>query len=228
MAMRKMSFYLMMFGLFDFVQQCSRNAGRTMRRHANVILPLMATLSAAMLHEEIWLVRSTFYQSPTNMPMLRFQSGFWNGVNAEEIFTLRYRFRRTDFADMLLRMGLASEVNGGLKFKFMRSRYRYNIPADFAVMVMLRRLGYPCRFADLVCEFGKSSTYICEAFHTAIDYIFIRFAQGGVCPFLWEDAFPSFARAFSILGSPIPTLIGIMDGNFMGVARPGGMRQQAH
>jgi hypothetical protein len=91
MAMRKMSFYFMMFGLFDFVQQNSRNAGRIMRRHANVIIPLMSTLAAAMLHEEIWLVRSTFYQSPTNMPMLRFQSGFWNGlgVNAENIFTLR-------------------------------------------------------------------------------------------------------------------------------------------
>ena len=64
----------------------------------------------------------------------------------------------------------------------------------------------------------------------AMDYIFKKFASKGVCQFLWEDAFPSFARAFSILGSPIqvPTLIGLMDGTFMGVGRPGGMCNYHH
>ena len=55
MAMRKVSCFLMMFGLLDMLKQSARNAIRSSRR-ANVILPLMATLAAAMLHEEIWLV----------------------------------------------------------------------------------------------------------------------------------------------------------------------------
>ena len=81
------------------------------------------------------------------------------------MFILRYRFRRADFADMLLRMHLASEVGGNLHFKYLRSSKRSLIPADFAMMVMLQRLAYPCRFADLVCEFGKTTTYICDALH---------------------------------------------------------------
>jgi hypothetical protein len=227
MAMRKISCYFMILGVFDVVTKSARNVGRKLRR-ADVILPLMATLTAAMLHEEMWLLRSTYFSAPTDMTMLRFQSAYLRQDSAQNMFTMRYRFRYADFADMLFRMGLTIEVGGRLQFKYLRSRYRYCIPADFAMMVLLRRLGYPCRFADLVCEFGKPTTYICEAFHTAIDYVFLKYARGGVCPFLWEGSFMSFAEAFHILGSPIPTIIGLMDGNFMGVARPGGMRNFQH
>ena len=106
----------MMFGLLDMLKQSAKIAVRTSRR-ANVILPLMATLASAMLHEEIWLVRSTYFNPPNDMTMLRFQSGFWDSsATAEDLFSLRYRFRRADFADMLLRMGLASEVAGAIQF----------------------------------------------------------------------------------------------------------------
>ena len=141
-----------------------------------------------------------------------FQSAFWNGDRASELFTMLYRFRQADFADMLLRMDLATEVGGDLQFEVLRSRYGARIPADFAMMVMFRRFEYSCRFADLVCEFGKATTYICEAFHIAIDYVFLKFARGGLCPFLWEDSFMSFAETFNILGSPIRTNVGLMDG----------------
>jgi hypothetical protein len=82
-----------------------------------MILPLMAALASAMLHEEIWLVRTTYFNPPTYMTMLRFQSGFWNSVNAADLFTLRFRFRRPDFVDMLLRIGLAADVGGNIKFR---------------------------------------------------------------------------------------------------------------
>jgi len=120
MAMRKLSCYFMIFGMFDIIRKSASNAGRTLRR-ADVILPFMATLTAAMLHEEIWLVRSTFYTPPTDMIMLRFQSAFWNGEGAEDLFSTRYRFRQSDFVDMLLRMDLATEVGGNLQFKYLRS-----------------------------------------------------------------------------------------------------------
>ncbi len=102
-------------------------------------MPIMSTLAAAMLHEEIW---TTFYAPPMAMPMLRFKYTFWNGPIAEDMFSLRYRLRRADFADMLLRMHFASEVGVNLHFKYLRSSRRSLIPADFAMLVMLRRLGY--------------------------------------------------------------------------------------
>ena len=52
MAIRKVSCFLMMFGLLDMLKQSAKNAVRTIRR-ANVILSLMATLASAMLQEEI-------------------------------------------------------------------------------------------------------------------------------------------------------------------------------
>ena len=136
--MRKMSSFLMMFGMLEFFQRTTRNDGRTRRLPSgHVIIPIMATLAAAMLHEEIWLCRTTFYAPPLSTPILRFKSTFWNGPTAEDMFSLRYRFRRADFADMLLRMHLASEVGGNLHFKYLRSSKRSLIPADFAMMVML-------------------------------------------------------------------------------------------
>ena len=80
MAMRKMSSFLMMFGMLEFFQRTTRNDGRTRRLPSgHVIIPIMATLAAAMLHEEIWLCRTTFYAPPMAKPMLRFKSTFWNG-----------------------------------------------------------------------------------------------------------------------------------------------------
>ena len=101
----------------------------------------MGTLTAAMLQEELWLVRSTYFLPPTDISMPPFQSAFWNGDRAAVLFTMRSCFRQADFADMLLRMDLATEVGGDLQYKDLRSRYGARIPADFAMMVMLRRLG---------------------------------------------------------------------------------------
>ena len=80
MAMRKVSCFLMMFGLLDMPKQSARNAVRSGGR-ANVILPLMATLAAAMLHEEIWLVRSTYFTLPNIL-----------SATADDVFSLRYHF----------------------------------------------------------------------------------------------------------------------------------------
>ena len=65
----------------------------------------MATLAGAMLHEEIWLVRSAYFTPPNDMTMLRFQSGFW-----DHSFSPCYFFQR-HFAQMLLCMGLVSAVH---------------------------------------------------------------------------------------------------------------------
>ena len=59
MALRNMSAYLLVFGLFDFIYKSARNSGKVMQRPERFI-QLMATVTAAMLHEEIWLVKSAF------------------------------------------------------------------------------------------------------------------------------------------------------------------------
>jgi len=170
MALRKMSYSLMMYGILDFLKKSVKNGRKTLRR-AEIINSLIATVAAALLHEEIWLAKSTYFNPLSDTSMLRFQSGVWN-QQSQNLFSLRFRIRRPDFANLLLHMGLASEVGGTIQFKYLCTNFRYRVPADFAMMVMLRRLAYPCRFSDLVCEFGKGTTYICEAFHSAIHYIY--------------------------------------------------------
>mmetsp|Transcript_52690 Transcript_52690/g.138562 ORF Transcript_52690/g.138562 Transcript_52690/m.138562 type:complete len:102 (+) Transcript_52690:368-673(+) len=39
---------------------------------------------------------------------------------------------------------------------------------------------------------------------------------------IWSEDFPLFAQKLSSYGSPFPNLIGIIDGNFLRTARPGG------
>jgi hypothetical protein len=67
--------------------------------------------------------------------MLLFQSSFWNGRTAEDMLILPYRFRRADFADLRLRMDLASEVYVDFHFNYLRSNKYSFIPADFSMMV---------------------------------------------------------------------------------------------
>mmetsp|Transcript_16624 Transcript_16624/g.45246 ORF Transcript_16624/g.45246 Transcript_16624/m.45246 type:complete len:289 (+) Transcript_16624:424-1290(+) len=99
--------------------------------------------------------------------------------------------------------------------------YHY-YPADTCLMVLLRRLAFPNRFGDLVKEFGLNSVRLCEIFHGMLEYIFISFAWHLSFPDLWQDHFTVFANAMSALGSPYDNLIGIIDGNFLEIRRPGG------
>jgi hypothetical protein len=46
----------------------------------------------------------------------------------------------------------------------------HNFPADLCVMVVLRRLSYPCTFQELVDIFGFPPNRIADMYHIAIDY----------------------------------------------------------
>ena len=48
------------------------------------------------------------------------------------------------------------------------------IRADICFMVLLRRLAYPCRFFDMVEDFGMPSNRLCEIFHTVLEIFFDR------------------------------------------------------
>jgi hypothetical protein len=61
--------YLMIYGLIDFVSIAARYDGRTVCR-SEVIFPLMATLAAFMLQEFLWIFRSTYFLSPSDMEKL--------------------------------------------------------------------------------------------------------------------------------------------------------------
>ena len=51
----------------------------------------------------------------------------------------------------------------------------HKIPADVGMLVLLRRLSYPCTFLQLATEFGISTHQLCELSHATLELIFHRF-----------------------------------------------------
>ena len=60
--------------------------------------------------------------------------------------------------------------SGGLK----DNKHHY-YPAGLCIIVVLRRLSYPCTFMELVDVFGNPSHRLAGMYHAAVDYIFFRF-----------------------------------------------------
>jgi hypothetical protein len=142
------------------------------------------------------------------------ESEFWT----EDLFDDMFRFRRHHFLHMMDAMGLRNKsIFCG------RRKKGQSFPADICLMVVLRRLAYPCRFNDLVNVFGIPSNRICDIFHSTLDYLFHRFAEKIQNITTWLPFFPDFCEAMSRYGSPYANLIGLLDGNFMQTCRPGGL-----
>ena len=137
---------------------------------------------------------------------------FW--TSNEDLFLKRFRFRLPHFHRLMTAMKLDGEYftcDTGKKY-----------PADVCMMVLLRRLSYPCTFWQLATEFGIPSNRLCEIFHTTLDIIYDRYH--GLIEFeTWIPFFPEMAQTFEDYGSPFDSLVGLVDGNFLRFCRPRGL-----
>ena len=85
--------------------------------------------------------------------------------------------------------------------------------SDVCMMVLLRRLAYPCTFKQMTAEFGIPSHRLCEIFHTILEIVFDRFHA--LIDFeTWLPYFEQFAENFVACGCPFTRLVGLLDGNF--------------
>ena len=64
--------------------------------------------------------------------------GYWDGHDGEQEFLNRYRFRRADFQRIVRAMGLNGKI-----LRCGRPGREQNYPAEFRLLVLLRRLSYP-------------------------------------------------------------------------------------
>ena len=83
-------------------------------------------------------------------------------------------------------------------------------PSEVCLMVTLCRLAYPCRFADLVEEFGISSNRLCDIFHATIDLIYAKYSSLLLLE-TWIPYFDLFAEVMRSYGSPYTDLVGLID-----------------
>ena len=144
------------------------------KRITNVVILACTVLATMSILDDINLKRETVFYPPADSPTYGVESTYWQ--NHLALFFSRYRFRQPD----LLRAMQAMELYGK-EIKVGRKGRHVFYPAEVCLLVMLRRLAYPCRFSDLVQEFGIPSNRLCEIFHCMVDIIFEKYRRGAAC-----------------------------------------------
>jgi hypothetical protein len=142
----------------------------------------------------------------------------------DDLFLKMFRFRREHFYKMLAAMKLdgSRSILCGRKGAGIRNRAQY-FPADICIMIVLRRMAFPCRFVDLVNIFGLPTNRICDIYHSTVDFLYIKFARKLNRFEIWKEHFPAFAQAFQDFGAPYDSMAGIFDGHNITCCRPGGL-----
>jgi hypothetical protein len=161
-------------------------------------------------------------------PSMKFYPGgasdpWWE--DKERLFWDRFRFRRTHFLQLMDELELTGKIfkcNSGRAVNGQHAHV-HNFPAELCIMVVLRRLSYPCTFHQLVEIFGLPDNRLAEMYHAGIDYIYFRLKKL-VSLQTWRPFFGEFADLFSEYGSPYETNVAMIDGTFTATCRPGGLR----
>jgi hypothetical protein len=176
-------------------------------RRRRMFCIIACTLGIASLRNEINRKRITVFYPSQEMQ-----------VFDDDMFDKMFRFRRADFYRIISAMRLSGKsILCGRKGK---AQY---FPADLCLLIVLRRLAYPCRFVDLVNVFGLPSNRICDIFHSTIDYLYVSYARKLHQFAIWSEHLPIFAQAMQAMGAPYSNLSNIFDGHFVGFCRPGGL-----
>ena len=179
---------------------------------SGIITILLTALTMFTFEDDLHRLRPSNFYPPEGFYATGSHDHFW--VRNEDLFLTRFRFRLHHFHRLITAMNLDGQYftcDQGNKFR-----------ADVCMMVLLRRLSYPCTFKQLAVEFGIPSNRICEIFHTTLEIVFDRYLA--LIEFeTWLPFFARFAEIFVEYGSPFPDLAGLLDGNFFRFCRPRGL-----
>ena len=101
-----------------------------------------------------------------------------------------------------------------LVMKFGRRWHKTRMRTDHIMMILLRRLAFPCRWCDLILILGGLISELSEAYNFALKFIFHKF-----CPLVsrldvWKENFSRFAQRLSDMGVPFDNLVSFVDGHF--------------
>ena len=176
------------------------------------------------------------------------ESNFDNSIISEEEFLLLYDVNRSTNAEYshwdysLFDLESFPEAECYTEFRFKKNDilrlknalqipneiicYNYNdIKADGieALCILLRRLCYPTRFADLIPRFGRPVPQLCMIFNQLLD--FLNDTWGHLLdtlnqPWLSPHNLRSFADAVHEKGAPLNCVWGFIDGTLKACCRP--------
>jgi len=100
---------------------------------------------------------------------------------------------------------------------------------DEAMCILLRRLCYPARWADLEAEFGRSSAFLCTVFLHMVELIDERYAADmRLNPAALAPRLRSYADAIAAKGAPLDVCFGFVDGTAWQVCRPSWLQREVY
>ena len=91
------------------------------------------------------------------------------------------------------------------------------------LLILLKRLAYPCRFTDMAYQFGCSLPELCLIFNKVLDLVYAAHhhrLQSWDQPFLSPDNLYNYAQAVHGRGAPLQNCFGFVDGTVQRIARP--------
>ena len=209
--------YLRVRGITKYLTPLQRGL-----RKRTVVALVLAYMAYSSLLREASLSRHTVLFPSPGVRTLREADSRFDGVRGEELFFHRFRFRRADFQTMMLDFNLFDGTTYNM-LSIRRSNRVRRYPSDLCLMLVLRRLSFPCRYFDLVDEFGLPSNRLCDIFKGTLQWLYETYAQRLTDFRIWVPFFREFARAMSDMGSPYDNHIALTNGTFMGISRPGGL-----
>ena len=98
------------------------------------------------------------------------------------------------------------------------------IDALEAFCLMVRRLSFPCRYFDMVSEFGRTVPQMCMVFLEAIDFVYERWGHllhSMNQQWLSPPELQKYADAISHKGAGLGNCWGLVDGTVRPICRPG-------
>lgn len=148
-------------------------------------------------------------------------------VFTSEEFLEQFRFRKEHFFQILEAIkdehGRPLAIDGvPSMLSFGRSGHTTWIRSDHAMMIMLRRLAFPCRWCDLQMLLGGSRTVLSDAYNYMTNILFDRYSNLICDVGIWRNDFVHFARHLHQLGCPHDNVVMFLDGHFQATSRPGG------
>ena len=138
----------------------------------------------------------------------------------DDEFRDHFRFRKPDFYRLLVGFELAN-IHGPQLARYMHIGARV-VRTDWALMVLLKRMASTATYKDLRFVVGGSKTAVCSTFLHMLEYLYNNFTDRVTSLLVWEDHMLGFATLMQAKGSPYDGLVGLLDGHFLDISRPGG------
>jgi hypothetical protein len=130
---------------------------------------------------------------------------------------VNFRFRQHELLQLFNQLGFPASVRIGATASWGGMVFH----KSELLLVMLRRLAYPCRLADLRPMFGLSSPQLSVVFEYAVGFLTQKYEGMLRSPCIWGDYIPGWADCIFDKIGRFDCVFAFIDGTVRHISRPG-------